>query len=97
MRVTIKDVAADANVSTATVSHVLNNTRNVSDEVAQRVRASLARLNYYPNQVVSSIRRKRTNTIGLLIPSIANETMSRIADYIQGILFQNGLSLTIFS
>lgn len=32
MRVTIKDVAADAKVSTATVSHVLNNTRNVSDK-----------------------------------------------------------------
>lgn len=97
MKVTIKDVAADAKVSTATVSHVLNNTRSVSEEVAQRVRASVERLNYYPNRLVSSIRGRRTNIIGMLIPAIANETMSRIADYIQEILFRNGMSLTIFS
>ncbi len=96
MRVTMKDVADDANVSLATVSHVLNNTRKVSDEVARRVHDSVSRLNYYPNHVVGSIRRKRTNTVGLLIPSIANETLSRIADYIQEILFNNGFNLIVY-
>lgn len=97
MRVTIKDVASDANVSIATVSHVINHTRGVSEEAARRVLESVERLKYYPNQVVGSIRRKRTNTVGLLIPSIANETMSCIANLIQTNLFRNGLSLTVFS
>lgn len=96
MKVTIKDVAADAKVSTATVSYVLNNSRNVSGDIAARVQASVKRLNYYPNRVVSGIRRRRTNTIGFLIPSIANETMSRIADRIQGLLFREGLCLSVF-
>lgn len=97
MSITIKDVAEDADVSTATVSHVINKTRNVSEAVALRVQASMAKLNYYPNQIVGSIRRKRTYTVGLVIPSIANETFGMLADHIQRILFKSGLSLIVFN
>ena len=64
MRITIKDVASDAGVSTATVSHVINNTKNVSLSVAQRVRESIARLHYYPNQMVGACAARNPTPSG---------------------------------
>lgn len=95
MSVTIKDVAKDAGVSTATVSHVINHTKKVSDSVAQRVQESIEKLNYYPNQLSGGLRSQKTYTIGLLIPTIENETFARLADSIQTILFELGFNLIV--
>ncbi len=46
---TIKDVAKHASVSTSTVSHVLNKTRFVSEDISERVMAAVAELNYAPS------------------------------------------------
>ena len=88
MTVTIKDVARRADVSTATVSHVLNKTRFVSDELVGRVNLAIDELEYYPNLVVGSMRRKKTFTVGLVMPSISNETFSALAETIQRLLFE---------
>ncbi|MCL1895266.1 MAG: LacI family transcriptional regulator [Clostridiales bacterium] len=85
---TIKDVAADAGVSTATVSHVINKTRYVSDEVTGRVNDSIARLRYYPNLLVSGLRSKKSKTIGIVIPSITNETFAALTERVQRTFFQ---------
>jgi len=66
----IRDVAELAGVSTATVSHVINGTRYVSPELTERVQAVLLELNYQPDAVARSLRRRETLTIGLLIPSL---------------------------
>ena len=49
--VTIKDVAKRANVSFTTVSHVINKTRPVSGEAAERVNAAIAELGYFPSEL----------------------------------------------
>jgi DNA-binding LacI/PurR family transcriptional regulator len=69
---TIKDVARAANVSTATVSHVLNDTRYVSDELRERVLRAIGELNYRPSHVAASLRTKRSQSILIIIPDIAN-------------------------
>jgi len=69
---TIREIAQEVNVSTATVSHVINNTRYVSEEVRSQVLAAMERLNYRPNAVARGLRTKRTNTIALIIPDITN-------------------------
>jgi DNA-binding LacI/PurR family transcriptional regulator len=69
---TIKDVAQTANVSTATVSHVLNGTRYVSEELRERVLKAVNDLDYQPSQIAASLRTKRTQSIFLIIPDIAN-------------------------
>lgn len=69
---TIKDVAQTAHVSTATVSHVLNGTRYVSEELRERVLKAVTDLNYQPSQVAASLRTKRTQSIFLIIPDIDN-------------------------
>jgi LacI family transcriptional regulator len=70
--VTIGDVAARAGVSPTTVSHALSGRRSVSAATLARVRQAADELGYRPNQVASSLRTKRTQMVGLLVPDIAN-------------------------
>jgi LacI family transcriptional regulator len=72
--VTLKDVAQRAGVHPATASRALNpETRLlVSEETARRVAAAAASLGYRPNFVARSLRTRRSNTIGVLIPDLTN-------------------------
>ncbi len=72
MQVTMKDIADDVGVSTATVSRVLNGKGPVSEEVKSAVLASVDRLGYRPNVIGRSLRLSRTFVIGVLIPDISN-------------------------
>ena len=65
-RVTIKEVAEKAGVSTATVSHVINNTRHVEDVTRHSVQQAMAELSYQPNSLARSLRSGETKTIGLI-------------------------------
>jgi len=87
MSLTIKDVAADAGVSTATVSHVINKTRRVSKELRDRVNDSIVRLKYYPNHLVRGLRSQNSKTVGVVLPSISNEIFAMLTECIQKILF----------
>ena len=68
----IKDVARLAGVSTATVSHVINHTRFVSEETIQKVRAAIESLNYTPNVHARSLASGRSRILGLIISDINN-------------------------
>jgi DNA-binding LacI/PurR family transcriptional regulator len=65
---TIRDVAARAGVSTATVSYVLNNRNRVAEVTRQKVLDAMGELSYYPSANARSLVRRKTNLIGLLIP-----------------------------
>jgi len=67
-RVTIKDVAKEANVSIATISYVINNKENLSKETIERVNAAIKKLNYIPNMSARSLVSKKSNLIGVVIP-----------------------------
>ena len=68
----MKEVAKEAGVSVATVSHVLRGTKRVSEELTERVRAAAAALGYVPNLQASALRTGRTQTIGVLLPDLSN-------------------------
>ncbi|MQA87951.1 MAG: LacI family DNA-binding transcriptional regulator [Streptosporangiales bacterium] len=72
MRVTIRQVAAAAGVSTATVSRVLAGTQAVSPELAERVRQTAASLGYRPNVLAQGLARGRSGVVGVLVPNLAN-------------------------
>lgn len=80
---TIRDVAQLAGVSTATVSHVLNNTRAVSDGSRDRVFAAMEQLNYRPNAVARSLRVSETLTLGLIVPDVEIPFFARVARCIE--------------
>lgn len=71
-RASSKDVAKQAGVSIATVSHVINNTRFVSDETRQKVLEAIDALGYRPNAVARSLVTRSTRKIGLVIAEITN-------------------------
>lgn len=64
----IRDVAQQAGVSTATVSHVLNGTRYVREETAALVRRAAEELNYRPSRVASTLRSRKSMAVGAVIP-----------------------------
>jgi len=72
--VTLRDVAAQAGVHPATASRALNpETRLlVRDDTARRVLEAAEALGYHPNPVARSLRTRRSNTVGVLIPDLTN-------------------------
>jgi LacI family transcriptional regulator len=87
---TIKDVALRAGVSYTTVSHVVNNSRPVSDDKRTRVLAAIAELNYVPSAVARSLKAQATATIGLLVPNNTNPYFAEIARGIEGYFRRHG-------
>ncbi|MGE8068208.1 LacI family DNA-binding transcriptional regulator [Pseudomonas sp. NPDC089569] len=87
---TIKDVAALAGISYTTVSHVVNKTRPVSEEVRVKVEAAIKTLNYVPSAVARSLKAKSTATIGLLVPNSLNPYFAELARGIEDYCERNG-------
>ena len=69
---TIRQVAALAGVSTATVSRVLARSGRVSPDLEERVRGAAHQLNYQPNRAARNLRARQGSTVGVLIPDIQN-------------------------
>ena len=90
MKATIKDVAHSAGVSTATVSHVFNNTRYVSSEIVDRVKKAADELGYIPNNLAKSLRSNESKKIGLLVPNISNYFSVDIISDINEVLSEKG-------
>lgn len=87
---TIKDVAALAGISYTTVSHVVNKTRPVSEEVRIKVEAAIQTLDYVPSAVARSLKAKTTATIGLLVPNSLNPYFAELARGIEDYCERNG-------
>lgn len=92
---TIRDVAQLAGVSTATVSHVLNNTRAVSDVTKERVLAAMEELAYQPNAVARSLRVNETLTIGLIVPDVEIPFFAWVAHCIENAARDVGYSVIL--
>ncbi len=94
-KTSIRDVAKLAGVSTATVSHALNGTRFVSEEVVKRVKESAEALQYTPNMAARGFRTGKANTVGFILPDISNHFFSSLVERIENSLSQKGYHLII--
>ncbi len=95
-RVTIRDVAAQAGVSVATVSKVINQRYGVAAGTFARVQAVIKELGYEASLVAQSLRNHRTNVIGILVADIepfSTELLKGAADAIRG----TGFELVVYS
>ncbi len=70
---TIRDVAARAGVSPATVSNTLSGLRGVTPDRRRAVLEAVAALGYTSNHSASSLRRGQTRTVGIVVPNLGNE------------------------
>jgi LacI family transcriptional regulator len=91
----MRDVAERAGLSVSTVSHVINNTRAVSDESRQRVMAAMEELEYKPNALARSLRRRKTNTLGMIVPDSANPFFAEVARAIEDTSFAQNYSVIL--
>jgi LacI family transcriptional regulator len=82
-------------VSIATVSHVINETRFVSEELRARVYQAMKELDYRPNVIARSLRRKRTQNIGMIIPDISYPFLAEVARGVEDIGFQLGYNVVL--
>lgn len=76
MKVTIKDVAREANVATSTVSRVLSNSHKISDKTKERVNEAIRKLNYTPNIIARGLANNRTRILAVILPKEAENIFS---------------------
>ena len=82
-KVTLKDVAKVANVSFTTVSRALSGNPEISNETRDRILKICDEMGYTTNYIARSMIKKKTELIGLIVPSIDNPFMSELAYYVE--------------
>lgn len=78
--VTLKDVAKAAGVSYATVSRALSGSPQIGSDTRERIIKLCDEMGYTTNYVARSMVMKKTDLIGLVVPSVDNQFMSEMAD-----------------
>jgi len=96
-RVTIREVAQQAEVSVGSVSRALNNYPHVSAELRSRVVEAAYDLGYQPAFLADGLRRGQTKSIGFLVGTIANPVISTIFEAASEALAAKGYSITLVS
>ena len=92
---TIKDVALHAQVSVATVSHVVNDTRFVSEGTRLRVQQAIEELRYVPSALARSLKSNRTHTVGMMIPNSSNPYFAEIIRGIEDTCYEAGFNVIL--
>ncbi|URX64716.1 LacI family transcriptional regulator [Luteibacter anthropi] len=92
---TVKEIAAAAGVSVATVSRALQRPEVVSESTRQRIHEVVKRLGYTPNALARNLRTSRTRLIVALVPDIANPFFSEVIRGIEQVAHENGYSVLL--
>ena len=75
---TIKDIAKILNISTSTVSRALKDHPDISEETKAAVRRVAKSVNYRPNALALSLRKAKTNIIGVVVPEMTHHFFSSV-------------------
>ncbi|MDC6366256.1 MULTISPECIES: LacI family DNA-binding transcriptional regulator [Flavobacteriaceae] len=92
-RVSLKDIANTAQVSTSLVSYVINNKwkeNRIPEDTAKRILKIAKELNYEPNIIAQSLKTKKTKTIGVILADISNSFFSFLAREIEDLAYSRG-------
>jgi len=92
---TMREVAAQAGVSVTTVSHVINETRFVSEELVQRVQQAIQNLGYQPDHRARSLRRGSSETLAVLVSDISNPFFPQVVRGIEDAAREKGYSVLL--
>ncbi len=94
-RTTITDIARELNVSPSTVSRALNNHPAISTKTRDAVIDLAQKLNYQPNLLALNLLKKKTNTIGVIVPEITSYFFASIINGIQDVINPMGMNMII--
>ena len=94
-RITIKDIAREAKVSIATVSHVINKTHYVSKELTDMVNKVIDKYEYRMDISASSLRKKVSKMIGVIVPNISSQFFAFLTKNIEKLSREVGYHVVI--
>src|SRR5690625_303763 len=95
MKVTMKDIAKEAGVSVATVSHVINNTKNITEVKKKKILEIIDKYNYVPNSTAKNLRRKSTKTAALVVSSSTDSFVNEMIFGVEKKAREMGYSLLL--
>ena len=90
----MRDVAAEAGVSLATVSRVLSGKTDVAPELVHQVKIAAKALGYRPNAAARDLRTGRSLTVGLVVPDIQNPFFTSVMSGLEDVLRAGNYSST---
>jgi len=91
----ISDVARESGVSIFTVSAVINNKSHVRKNLRERVEDAIRKLNYRPNLIARSLIKQKTQTIGMIVPDIANPFFPMVVRGAEDAALKHGYNLLL--
>src|SRR5690242_19925500 len=97
MEIRMKDIARDLGVSVVTVSKVLRNHSDISQQTRERVLRRIKELNYRPNLAARALVTGRTHSIGLIVPDLVHPFFAEVAKGLSRVLRKRDYSLMISS
>lgn len=89
------DVARRAGVSVSTVSYRLSGRRPISPETARRIDSAMADLDFAPNSRARNLRRRRSDSIGLVVPDPENPFFMQVAAGLESVLRTEGVCMVL--
>ncbi len=93
--ITIKDIAKALKISPSTVSRALKNHPDISEDTKRAVNELAEKMNYQPNAVALSLKKRRSNTIGVIIPEIVHYFFSSVISGIEDVAYDAGFNVVI--
>ncbi|QDO93549.1 LacI family transcriptional regulator [Formosa sediminum] len=94
-KVTLKQIAKELDVSIATVSKALRNSKEISEDTRDKVKAFAKLYHYRPNNIALSLKNRKTKTIGILIPEIVHHFFSKVIQGIEEVANKKGYNVII--
>ncbi len=94
-KVTLKQIARELDVSISTVSKALRNSKEISQDTREKVQAFAKLYNYRPNNIALSLKNRKTNTIGVIIPEIVHHFFSKVIRGIELVANSRGYNVII--
>ncbi|GAB5565493.1 MAG: LacI family DNA-binding transcriptional regulator [Winogradskyella sp.] len=94
-KITLKQIAKELDVSISTVSKALRNSVEISEDTKQKVQAFAKLYNYRPNNIALSLKNRKTNTIGIIIPEIVHHFFSKVIRGVELVANQRGYNVII--
>lgn len=94
-KITLKQIAKELDVSISTVSKALRNSPEISEDTKQKVQAFAKLYNYRPNNIALSLKNRKTNTIGIIIPEIVHHFFSKVIRGVELVANHRGYNVIV--
>lgn len=92
---TIKDIAQRLNISPSTVSRALRNHPDIKPETKEMVISLAKELDYHPNSIAQSLQKRKTTTIGVIVPEIKHHFFSSVISGIEDVAYESGYTIMV--